>query len=180
MSYSSRLTVAQAARVLGMSERTLRRRVADGKIEAVKDSSPQTGAAWFIEQATVDALLAPRGEEEHKKDVPVLAPVEPEVNAGLARLREDVQGIKAFLLGQAMAEGSAQLPPNLGTVIGQAMREALAPLVERIEEQSAENALLKQQLAEAQLELSAQAAREQERQNASARCPWWPFPRRHG
>jgi len=89
-----------------------------------------------------------------------------------------VQQIKAFLLGQVIAEGGAELPPNLGIVIGQAMRETLVPLVERIEEQSAENALLKQQLAQAQLELSAQVAREQERQNASARGLWWPFSKR--
>jgi excisionase family DNA binding protein len=172
MSNSSRLTVAQAARALGLSERTLRRRVSGGKIEAVKGTTPETGAAWFIEQATVDALLAPRSGEEQKEDAPVLALVEPERSVEIARLRDDVQQIKAFLIGKAMAEGSAELPPNLGVVIGQAMRETLAPLVERIEQQSAENALLKQQLAESQ-------ARDQERQKASARRSWWPFPKRH-
>lgn len=177
------LTVAQAARALGMSERTLRRRVADGKIEAFKDTSPVTGRAWFIEQATVDALLKPPPQEdEQEKEEISLVRVEPRErvaqSAELDQLREDVQNIKAFLVGQACAESGEELPANLGTVIGQAMRETLAPLMERIEEQSAENALLKQQLAQA-LE---RCARAEDEDRASARRgvrAWWPFSRRH-
>lgn len=208
---SERLTVAQAARALGMSERTLRRRVTTGKIEAVKDTTPETGSAWFIEQATIDALLAPplkrdagasnstelKGgapeEQEVKEGAAPLALVErsaqaaqPEQSAEIVRLRDDVQQIKAFLVGQAMAEGGEQLPANLGTVIGQAMRETLAPMMERIEQQSAENALLKQQVAQA-LDRATQAEeREREREAASKRHTrsglgaWWPFSKRRG
>lgn len=67
---SRRFTIAQAARLLDMSERTLRRYVAGGKIKAVKDTSPETGTAWFLEAATIEAL---RGRdvkvEEEPKDV---------------------------------------------------------------------------------------------------------------
>lgn len=218
MEHPTRLTIAQAARELGMSERTLRRRVTGGKIEGVKETTPETGSAWFIEQATVDALLReqprrqalPSGaappaqpldaapldvaqlkggaplqaerwgeeeEEENKEDVAALVRVEPEQDAQaqsaeVVQLRADVQQIKAFLMGQAMAESGAELPANLGTVIGQAMRETLAPLVEKIEQQSAENALLKKELAEAE-------ARELERKAAQTRRrPWWPFSHR--
>lgn len=54
------LSIAQAARVWGMSEGALRRRVADGSIEAVRGTSRKRRAAWFIERATIDALLAAR------------------------------------------------------------------------------------------------------------------------
>lgn len=54
------LTLAEAARVWGMSEGALRRRVVDGKIEAVRGTSSKRRAAWLIERATIDALLAAR------------------------------------------------------------------------------------------------------------------------
>ena len=59
-STSGALSIAQAARVWGMSEGALRRRVADGMIEAVRGTSHTRRAAWFIERTTVDALLAAR------------------------------------------------------------------------------------------------------------------------
>lgn len=177
MEHPTRLTIAQAARELGMSDRTLRRRVAEGKIEAVKGTTPETGCAWFIEEATIQALLAcPSNATELKA-----AAARKEEAVELAWLRDDVQQIKGFLLGQAMAQGEGELPPNLCTVIVQAMRETLAPLVEQIEGQSAENALLKQQLAQS-LERCAQAlAREHEQESASERrikTAWWPFFKR--
>lgn len=169
-----------------MSERTLRRRVTSGKIEAIKDTTPETGSAWFIEQTTIDALLNPAIEvapkEEEEDDTASLALVEPVQNAEIVQLQSDVQQIKAFLVGQAMAESGEQLPTNLGTVIGQAMRETLAPMIERIEQQSAENALLKQQVAQA-LDRATQAEareREREEEQAARRRPksWWPFSKR--
>lgn len=54
------LSIAQAARVWGMSEGALRRRVADGKVEAVRGAPGKRRAAWFIEAATIEALLAAR------------------------------------------------------------------------------------------------------------------------
>ena len=201
---TNRLTVAQAALALGMSERTLRRRVADGKIAAVKDSTPTTGTAWFIEAATVDALLcpssqsAPTEEEQKEEETAPVAPLallersaqavepQPEAHAEIVQLRGEVLQIKAFLLGQVTAEDGQRLPVNLGTVIGQAISETLAPMMERIERQSAENALLKQQLAQA-LEQTAQVeARQKEHETATKprfrtlhRAAWWPFSKRH-
>lgn len=180
---AERFTIAQAARQLGISERTLRRRVADGKIEAVKDATPETGVAWFIEPSTLDALLNPTtGEEQKQEDEAVgnsaPASVEPEIHAEIVQLRGEVREIRAFLPGQPMAEESEEQSATLGTVIGRAIREGIAPMMERIERQSAENALLQQQVAGA-LERAAQAeARERE---AAVRHPSkarWPFPKR--
>ncbi len=54
------LTIAQAARVWGMSEGALRRRVSDGSIKAIQGMASKRRAAWFIEAATIEALLAAR------------------------------------------------------------------------------------------------------------------------
>jgi hypothetical protein len=54
------LSIAQAARVWGMSEGALRRRVADGSIQAIRGTSRKRRAAWLIEAATIEALLAAR------------------------------------------------------------------------------------------------------------------------
>lgn len=51
------VTLAEAARAWGMSERTLRRRVKSGLIQAVKAGN---SATLRIEAATVNALLAAR------------------------------------------------------------------------------------------------------------------------
>lgn len=177
MEKPTRLTIAQAARHLGISERTLRRRVAEGKIEAVKDATPQTGVAWFIEQATVDALSKPAQEEEQKEepaDDSASVMVEPEAPAELARLRDEVREIKAFLLGRTLNEESEQQSASLGTIIERAIREIAAPVMERIERQSAENALLQEQLAQA-LERAAQA---EAREAPTKPRLWWPFSKR--
>ena len=152
-----------------ISERTLRRRIADGKIEAVKHATPQTGVAWFIEQATVDALSNPTPEEEPADDSPLMS-VAPEAPAELTRLRDEVREIKAFLVGQAMAESGEQQSASLGTVIEQAIRESMAPVMERIERQSAENALLQEQLAQA-----LEREREATGRPSNSR---WPFSKR--
>lgn len=56
-SSSSSVTLAQAARAWGMSERTLRRRVKSGLIRAVK---AHNNASLRIEMATLHELLAAR------------------------------------------------------------------------------------------------------------------------
>lgn len=111
---SAPLSIAQAATLLGLSQRTLRRRVADGKIAAVKGSSPATAAAWFIEPDVMDALLrgarkAPlaqeKGEpapvpslpdEEETAPVALLPLLEwmEELAAQNARLEERIEGIE--------------------------------------------------------------------------------------
>ncbi len=166
---------------MGISERTLRRRVTDGKIEAVKDATPQTGVAWFIEQATVDALSRLALREEEQKEVEAVgnpAPVEPESPAQIVQLRGEVREIKAFLVGQARAEDSEQHVAGLGAVIAGAIRESMAPVMERIEQQSAENALLKQQVDQAQNLASQAEAREREAAARHQSKSWWPFPKR--
>ena len=174
---ANRLTVAQAARELGISERTLRRRVAEGKIEAVKDATPQTGVAWFIERATVDALSKPAPDEEEKEveQVEHPAPVEPERNAQapraeIVRLRDEVREIRCFLIGQETAEDGEQAVAPLRAVIEQAIHETLAPMIERIERQSAENTLLQEQLAQA-----LEREREATGRPSNSR---WPFSKR--
>lgn len=176
---AERLTIAQAALALGMSERTLRRRVADGKIEAVKDATPQTGVAWFIEQATVDALSkpAPDEEEEQVEQVEHPAPVEPEAHAGIVQLRGEVREIRCFLIGQETAEEGEQPVAPLRALIEQAIRETLAPMIERIERQSAENALLQEQLAQA-LERAVQAEEREREATGRPSNSRWPFSKR--
>jgi len=168
---------------LGISERTLRRWVADGKIEAVKDATPQTGVAWFIEQATVDALSRPASRQEEQQEVEPVgnsAPVEPEPLAEVAQLRGEVREIKAFLVGQARAEDSEQHGAGLGAVIAGAIREGMAPMMERIERQSAENALLKQQVAQAEEHERKREGEDKDEQAVRRQSRlWWPFSGRH-
>ncbi len=67
------VTLAQVARAWGMSQRTLRRRVKSGLIQAVKASSTQRHPALGIEAATVNAFLAarwcPKNADEVKAEV---------------------------------------------------------------------------------------------------------------
>lgn len=111
---SQRLTIAQAARVLGMSERTLRRHVADGKIEAFKGSTPETGTAWFLEAATVEALGASSvkcapvlSDEEEQEDVDAPASGDEVVPETLSHL------LKRF---EALLDRSAHLEERVATV----------------------------------------------------------------
>ncbi len=66
-----RWTIGQAARVWGMSEGALRRRVKSGHIEAAKGSSTRSRAVWLVEEATVQALLAARWCSKEENEVEV-------------------------------------------------------------------------------------------------------------
>ena len=104
---NGRLTLEQTARTLGVSERTLRRHIAAGKIAAVKDTAPGRGGAWFFDASTVRALLPPT-EEEEKEDVPAsetATPAPPQPDE-IARLNErlDALGHEHALLKQQMAQ----------------------------------------------------------------------------
>lgn len=111
---SQRLTIAQAARVLGMSERALRRHVADGKIEAVKGSTPETGTAWFLDAATVEALGA-----SSAKPAPVLAAEEEQEDVGAPVSGDEVVPetlshlLKRF---DALLDRSAQLEERVAAI----------------------------------------------------------------
>ncbi len=61
MKEKTRLSINGAARAWGMTERTLRRRIQSGLIEAVSaPTSRSRRAGLLIETATLDALLAAR------------------------------------------------------------------------------------------------------------------------
>lgn len=67
---SEHLSIHHAARALGVSERTLRRHIKAGKIEAVKDQAPGKCGSWFIERAVIEALRGkPSGREETEEVV---------------------------------------------------------------------------------------------------------------
>ncbi len=103
------LTTAQAAPLLGMSERTLRRHAAVGRIEAIKASSPVTGSAWFIPQATVSALRHPRERviATDKEEQEEAAPCDDEaMPRSVAHLLEQVEVLaaRAALLEERITE----------------------------------------------------------------------------
>ncbi len=105
---NGRLTLEQTAHTLGVSERTLRRHIAAGKIAAIKDTAPGRGGAWFFDASTVRALLPPTEEEEQKEDVPLSEEATPAPSQAdeIALLNErlDVLGHEHALLKQQMAQ----------------------------------------------------------------------------
>ena len=64
---SERFTINQAARALGVSERTLRRHIKAGRIQAAKDQAPGNGGSWFIERAVIEALRRCPPKQEEKE-----------------------------------------------------------------------------------------------------------------
>lgn len=102
------LTITQAAPLLGMSERTLRRHVAVGRIEAIKASSPVTGSAWFIPQAVVNALRRPRKSAAlpSKEEQNEATPCDEAMPQGVASLMEQIEVLaaRAALLEERIAE----------------------------------------------------------------------------
>lgn len=56
---NAHLTLGQAAQTLGVSERTLRRHIQAGKIQAIKNRAPGRGGGWLLEEETLRALGAP-------------------------------------------------------------------------------------------------------------------------
>lgn len=134
---SNRLTIAQAARVLRMSERTLRRHVADGKIEAVKGTTPGTGTAWFLDAATVEEMRKAALQPDEKR-----VPEE----------QEDVD------------------TPDLSE---EAMSEALASLLERLDALFARSVLLEERISGIERELEWQ--REQQARQKTVLRARWPF-----
>jgi excisionase family DNA binding protein len=134
MADDTRLTVSQAAAALGVSERTIRRRCTSGKISA-KLVSTESGATWLI---PLDALGIRSSEIEPAEPA---APVAATTPAELARLETDVQQIKAYLAGQINSREAMRED------IGAALRAALAPLQESIEQLTEENIKLQSELA---------------------------------
>ncbi len=136
-SSNGQLSVAQAARALNMSERTLRRHIALGKIEATRSSSPSNGSAWFVPRATVEALLAsgpkPMAADEEKEDVPDALPApcdEQEIPANLSLLLKRVEELAACFV--ALEERVAQLERELELLSRKPDRQPLRVRVWRL------------------------------------------------
>ncbi len=110
------LSVAQAAHALNMSERTLRRHIALGKIEATRSSSPSNGSAWLIARATVETLLASgqkpmSADEEDVLDALPASCDEEKMPANMALLLKRIEELAACFV--ALEERVAQLEREL-------------------------------------------------------------------
>jgi excisionase family DNA binding protein len=127
MSNAETLSVTEAAVALGVSERTVRRRIARGQLPAQLRPGAGGGTVWEIERAAI----APPVPDERGQ---VAALVPAAGSAELARLEGDVREIKAFLAGQI-----AQRESDIA--------RALEPLAKRLEILARENESLKTELA---------------------------------
>jgi hypothetical protein len=118
------IPLPQAAALMKMSERTLRRRCKAGTVAARLVPNPAGGTAWMVERAAIDAASA----EVAVSDA-----------ATLQRLDSDVQQIKSFIAGQLTTREA------LRDEVSAALDASLSPLLLRLEELAAENASLKAQ-----------------------------------
>ncbi len=134
MSDTSRLTASQAAAALGVSERTIRRRCAAGKL-AGELVSTESGATWLI---PLDALEIRSSEIQPAEPT---APGAATTPAELARLETDVQQIKAYLAGQINSREAMRED------ISAALTQALSPVLMKLNELQEENSALRAQLA---------------------------------
>lgn len=103
MSSTDHLTVSQAAAALGVSERTIRRRCASGKL-AGELVSTETGATWLIpiQSLGIQPSLIPAADAAVEAAASV-AIIERPDQEQLARLESEIAQIKAFLAGQMSA-----------------------------------------------------------------------------
>lgn len=172
-----RLTVAEAARELGVAERTVRRRIEKGTLMAVKESTSGTGVAYFIEREALES--AKRGEIPPPKSAAIvkveaepLATVEaPERGAQIEQIGARVERIEAYLAGEMAQSLRAGISADIGEQIGAALKEVISPVMDRVEELARENATLK-----AEFEQVGEVERENERLKAEVerlKLPWW-------
>jgi excisionase family DNA binding protein len=179
------LTVSQAAALLRVSERTVRRRCEAGKLSARLETTP-TGPAWLIEAADIPAASAAdaaannqasaanlRPELDEAADVsagnssmPADAADIPADNAIALRVNEmsgEIEQLKSFIAGGIMAQIAARLEqvPSAEQMrdaveqgIAAAVKNsdgasrddvvnAVAPVLERLEQIEASNAALR-------------------------------------
>ena len=125
-SQNETLTVAQVAGQLGVSERTVRRRIERGELPASKRSSAQTGVAYFIEAAVLERF----------KNGETFAPL-PE-NAPSPRGDEENFAALSAQIARLEASFEANLRAQLS--------EVLAPLFESIAQVERENERLRAQV----------------------------------
>jgi hypothetical protein len=131
MSEPELIPLPQAAALMGMSERTLRRRCKAGTVAAKLVPNPAGGTAWMVERAAIDAATTQPGAAS--------AAVAVNDATTLQRLETDVQQIKAFVAGQLTTREA------LRDEVSAALDASLSPLLLRLEELAAENAALKAQ-----------------------------------
>ncbi len=191
------ISVAEAAKILQKSERTIRRQCESGKLQARQESTP-SGRAWMVclepvesmadevtegeiepPSSTQDAEATATGADRNEAAaiVPTLemristaaatSEANTEVLAEVGELRHDVEQIRAFLAGQIAAE----------------MRDTLAALPSRddIREDltTAMSAAITpvmqrlEELAGENAQLQAELQREKQKALAQVRRPWW-------
>ncbi len=121
-----------AARALGLSERTARRRCEQGKLAGRLEPNPTGGTRWMVERAAIDAALARPGEN--------LAASADANAVTLAAVENDLKQIKAFIAGQLTTREA------LSEEIQKAIEYSIAPLVQNLQNLTEENAKLKHQL----------------------------------
>ncbi len=131
MSDPDLIPLAEAAALMKMPERTLRRRCVAGTVAAKLVPNPRGGTAWMVERAAIDAATTQPGAAS--------AAVAATDAATLQRLESDVAQIKAFVAGQLTTREA------LREEVSQALDASLGPLLARLEELAAENAALKAQ-----------------------------------
>jgi uncharacterized protein (UPF0210 family) len=131
MSDTELVPLPQAAALMGMSERTLRRRCKAGTVAAQLVPNPAGGTAWMVERAAIDAATTQPGAASA-----VIAATDA---ATLKRLENDVQQIKSFVAGQLTTREA------LRDEVSAALDASLSPLLARLEALATENAELRAQ-----------------------------------
>lgn len=199
------ISVAEAAKILQKSERTVRRQCEGGKLLARQEST-LSGRAWMVclepvesvaegmaddvTEGEIETPSSTRSEEAtatgaDRNEAAAIVPTlemrvstaaatseantlaNSEVLAEVSELRQNVEQIKAYLVGQnaaEMREALAALPSrdDIREDLTTVMSAALTPVMNRLEELAGENAQL-------QAELHA----EKQKALAQVRRPWW-------
>ncbi len=164
------LTVSQAAALLKVSERTIRRRCEAGKLAARLDSN-ESGSVWLIDaaaisavnsadatdkkNATADKLRSENGlsavnaaDTADSRNKAAVIPADGQIEAisgNVARLNQEVEQLKSFIAGgamQAIQERLANLPDAemMRTEVAQAVEKGITQALAADAQQQAETA----------------------------------------
>jgi excisionase family DNA binding protein len=142
---SAWLTVSQAAALLGVSERTVRRRCESGQLSA-RLMSNGAGKTWLISVAATNAAVTAT-----EKSTPVAADTDSATTFLSANVDGNETGADTGADNQiARLEGyvARDMEIILGHAVEQAVSTVVSPLLERIESQAAVHALLMEELKE--------------------------------
>lgn len=150
------LTIAEAAAALKCSERTLRRRAANGKIEAI-EVARQGGKAWMIPQHVIE-----RAASSADESAAVAAQARPSAAldsasaARLERVESTLEQMKAYVAGQLNTREAVRED------VKSTLTEALAPIVAQLEALRMENERLRDQIV---AERAERASQEEQRES---------------